>query len=172
MVQEPNLRELEEIRRQGFRPGVVVCLVKDHKLLMTYIGEFALWQIPQGGIEVDETLKGGLVSTITEELGEDIAQHIDLNTELIGEDRMEFPDSGGKKFESKGGLVLMKGKHYYITVAKLHGGEIDLLKSEISIGRWVNFSEGMDLCTKIYQKGKKRVTETVLKLLKEKEFIF
>lgn len=171
VVKEPNLKEIEEIRRTGLRPGVVACLLKDKQVLMTYVSEFSLWQLPQGGIEVDETVKGALVNTVQEELGADIAHHLDLNMEIIGEDRMEFPDSGGKKFESKGGLVLMIGKHYYVVAAKSHGGEFDLKKSEVSIARWVNYEEGVELAKKIYQKGKRRVTETVLKLLQSGNFI-
>lgn len=171
MVKEPNLGELEAIRREGFRPGVIACLIKDKKVLITYVTEFSLWQIPQGGVQVDQTLPGALLETIKDELGSDVAHHIDVNMELVGEDRMEFPDSGGKKFESRGGLVLMKGKHYYIVAAKAHGGEFDLRKSEVNIARWVNFAEGIELKDQIYQKGKRRVTEAALKLIKEKGYI-
>ena len=53
---KPSLQKIDQIRQEGFRPEVVGCFVCDQKMLFVYYKKHNLWQLPQGGINNQETI--------------------------------------------------------------------------------------------------------------------
>ncbi len=173
-MREPSLAELDKIRREGYRPGVVVCLINQEKLLMAYSVEHGLWQIPQGGIMGGESLMTALVRTVEEELGEEVASGVNLSLEIVGVDRVEFPPNKteGKSIMTETGEELsMKGKHYFLAKSECLVTEFDMSKCVYGVVRWVGYKEALELASQIYQRGKRRMTETAIERLKEAKAI-
>ena len=52
-----TLQEIDSIRKSGFRPTVIACLIKSKRILFVYKRKFHLWQIPQGGVDNNEDPK-------------------------------------------------------------------------------------------------------------------
>ena len=70
-MQDPTQKQLEEIRKEGYKPGVVSCFVNNGNLLMMFKREYNLWMLPQGGIANQENAEQALDRQIQEELGKE-----------------------------------------------------------------------------------------------------
>jgi len=137
---------------------------------MVYHVGYGLWQIPQGGINAGEGLRGSMLRVVDEELGKSLTESIDINLEVIGADKMEFPDN-----KVKGKVVILesgeerqiKGKYYFFAIVKTSAANIDMTEGVYGVARWVDYAEAIKLVSSIYQKGKRRVTEAIVEKLKE-----
>lgn len=165
----------DQDRSRGLRPGVVVCVINQNsQVLMGLKKEYAIWEIPQGGIEEqDKTLSHAVKRELGEELGQEFAQALFVPEKcLLGEDKIVFPREGlrGEKLKIGKKEVPMIGKKYYFcAVAQTEEKEPE--KTEYSEFRWVSFDEGMEIIEKIPQKGKKRILNRIFEILKENKFI-
>lgn len=169
-----TLKEVDQIRKKGFRPQVVGCFLNNRKLLLVYKKEHDLWQLPQGGIDNRETMEEALVREMAEELGEKFIGLSKENISLISEAKVEFPahKQDVRNLQTdEGNPITMKGKKYFFLAAISLDTNIDIAETEFDAYKWVSFDEGMMLAKKIYQKGKKRITVNVLKKLKELDLI-
>lgn len=168
---EPDNKKLDELRKEGFRPGVVACILHNKKLLFLYKVDHKLWQLPQGGIEVTETYKDSLLRNMKEELGDDFANKLDIqNATVFEEDRMEFKP--GKHIVeplelADGSQVDMLGKHYFFCAVSAQDTNLNINETQFDQSFWVTFREGYFLADKMYQKGKRRVTIKALTKLNE-----
>jgi len=168
-MQEPSLEEIDEIRKQGLRPQVVGCFLSEKKILFLFKQEHNLWQLPQGGIDNQETINQALIREMAEELGKEFASRID-NHNLIGQSQIIFPSDtqNSRKLETdQKEKIFMKGKKYFFVCINMANPDIDIKKTEFNDCQWALFDQAMELTNGIYQKGKKRITIEALDLLKE-----
>lgn len=169
-----SLEQLDGIRRSGFRPGVVGCFVYNKRILMVYSHEYRLWQLPQGGIDNNETIKQAIVRELTEELGEFVTKNCHETYRLFGENKVEFPkkNHGNRPLQSdQGEEFIMKGKKYFFILIDAKNPDIRVKKTEFDDYYWLNYKEAKQFAATIYQKGKRRITDFALDRLKQKGFI-
>ncbi|MCX6740419.1 MAG: NUDIX domain-containing protein [Candidatus Parcubacteria bacterium] len=166
-------QEIEEVKERGYRPVAVACIINDQKILLVYKKEHELWQLPQGGIEIGESLADTLNREIKEELGLDLnikTEQIEfLDTEVI-----TFPAAAQGTREIKtiaGENIQMKGKRYYLVAVQSKIKDLDIAQTEFDDYLWADYDEAKKFAGKIYQTQKKRLTLTALKKLKEKNFL-
>ena len=174
-MQEPTLEQLEKIRETGFRPGVVACILNTKKLLMFYKKEHKLWQLPQGGINSGESPLDALKREIIEELGNTILSGLDFsNVPYLLNDRMEFKPgrhSIGTVETITGKEITMVGKEYFFYSIQSGTSEVVISETQFDEYFWVSYKEGYFLADRMYQKGKKRITQKVLNKLSELKLI-
>ena len=174
-MDKPSIQEIDEIRKQGFRPQVVGCFLNNKKLLFIFDKKYNLWQLPQGGIDNLETVDQAFGREMIEELGEIFIKTNDTGSiSLIGEDQVMFPTTtqGSRDLKSDNGeVIFMKGKKYFFLTSIANNPDIDIESTEFDDYKWVSFSEGLALTDKIYQKGKQRITMKVLNILKESNLL-
>lgn len=175
MIDTLNLEKLDNFRKEGFRPGVVACVVHDKNILMLFKKEYKLWMFPQGRVENKQEPSEALKKVVEEELGKDFASKIDYKkTQFVMEDKIEFKPGKHKMDELKtddGSEVNMIGKVYFFAVLKSEDKELDIEKTVFDEHFWMSYREADFLAQKIYQQGKKRVTTKVLKALFDEEII-
>lgn len=46
-MRSPTLEQINDIRKTGFRPGVVGCLINNDKVLLFYKREYDQWTFPR-----------------------------------------------------------------------------------------------------------------------------
>lgn len=147
---------------------MVGCFVNEGKILFVYKKKYNLWQLPQGGVDNQETLEQALWREMTEELGEQFVQAAQKELKLLGENQIKFParTQGTRELKTdQGQSVHMKGKKYFFILTKTNQGRLDLTQTEFDDYRWVPFSEAESLVKTIYQKNKQKITLRALKLL-------
>lgn len=169
-MQQPTQSTLNQIRNAGFRPEVVGCFLQDKKILFLYAQKYALWQLPQGGIDNGENLKKTFFREMTEELGEKFIENCSKKLVFFGEDAIEFPAHHQNLRDLKndaGKSIFMRGKKYFFLSTQAKAPTLDISQTEFDDFRWVSFEEGLDLCQKIYQANKKRLTLNILNSLKK-----
>lgn len=169
-----SLKDIDNIRNQGFRPQVVGCFLNDKKILLLLKKEYDLWQLPQGGIDNKETIKRAVVREMTEELGGDFVNSCKKTTTVIGEDQIEFPPSTQNTRELKndqGKKIFMAGKKYFFVAVEAAESNIDLDKTEFDDYKWLSYNEAIELADQIYQRGKRRITINALGLLKKADLL-
>ncbi len=169
-----TLEEIDTVRKRGFRPGVVGCFLNGGKLLFLYKREHNLWQLPQGGIENEETIEEAFGREMSEELGEEFIASTGGEIAYVAEDKVEFPrqKQGDRELQTDDGQpMVMKGKKYFFVCAYRLDPNIDIEATEFDDYKWASCGEGMKLAEKIYQKGKQRITIKILKKLKSLELI-
>lgn len=165
-MSKPSLEQLDKVRKEGFRPSVIACLINDKRILLVFKKEYKLWQLPQGGIGNNEDPDVSLDRELKEELGTDFSAEIDFsNVKYVGEDKMEFKpgrhnvdvlkDDSGKEVE-------MLGKLYYFAVLDCKRDKLDISKTSYDQYFWMNYQEARFLADKIYQRGKRRITLMIL----------
>lgn len=168
-MKQPTISEIDQIRNAGFRPQIVGCFLNDKKILFLYKRKHDLWQLPQGGIDNGENIETAFFREMSEEIGGDFAKSCDKNILLIGEDEVGFPTNSQNSRDLKndaGQDIFMKGKKYFFVCVNTNA-TVHIAKSEFDDFRWASFDEGLALCDKIYQRGKKRITINTLNLLRK-----
>jgi putative (di)nucleoside polyphosphate hydrolase len=166
--------EVDKIREMGFRPQVVGCFLYDKQLLLVYKKEHDLWQLPQGGIDNNETMREALAREMIEELGNTFVKQGDMHSEIIIEDKIEFPPNkqGTRNLQTDDERqITMKGKKYFFFAISSSISKINPEEMEFDEYKWVTFKEGTALAEKIHQKGKKRITIRLLNKLKNMNLI-
>jgi 8-oxo-dGTP pyrophosphatase MutT (NUDIX family) len=167
-MKQPTISEIDQIRNVGFRPEIVGLFVNDKKILFLYKKKHDLWQLPQGGIDNGESIEIAFLREMAEELGEKFAKSCNKKIMLIGEDEVDFPanSQGSRELKNDAGQdIFMKGKKYFFVCVETRAN-IDIANSEFDDFRWASFEEGLALCDKIYQPGKKRITVNALNQLR------
>ena len=121
-MEKPTLEQLNEIRKEGFRPGVVACIIHNKKILLFFKKEYQLWMLPQGGINNKEEPGKALERTLIEELGVNFTKQLDFEkVAYLDSDRMEFmpgKHSVGNLEDDGGNPIEMLGKEYYFSVVE------------------------------------------------------
>ncbi len=168
-ITEPTLEELNKIRNEGFRPGVVACVIHNKKILMFFKEEYKLWMLPQGGINNKEKIADALSRNLIEELGAEFVTGLDFkNIIYAGLDRMEFKPGRHEMAELKddsGKDIQMIGKDYIFCVITAPTEKIDLSKTVYDENFWMSFREAYFIADRMYQKGKRRITIKILNTL-------
>jgi 8-oxo-dGTP pyrophosphatase MutT (NUDIX family) len=174
-MEKPTAENLDQVRKEGFRPGIVACLVNQERVLLVYKEEYQLWMLPQGGIENKEDPLEALHRTIREELGENFSSQIKYEeTVFLDTDRMEFkPGRHSLKSlqDDQGNHVQMIGKEYYFCFVPSLGEHLEISETEYNDYFWLKYQEAKFIADRMYQKGKRRITLKVLEKLKQEGYI-
>ena len=166
-MQLPNLEGINMIRKSGYRPQVVGCFLNDKKILFLYKKKYNLWQLPQGGIDNQETIEQAVVREMTEELGNEFTASPKINS-LICNNQVEFPGHTKNSRELKtdaGKNIFMKGKRYFFIAIDTDITNLNINKTEFDDYKWLDYKKAMELSKTIYQQGKQRITIDVLDTL-------
>ncbi len=157
-----ELKIIDSIRQKGFRPQVVGCFVNDNKILLLFHKKNNLWQLPQGGIDNQETITEALKREMKEELGVDFIKNCDFSNIFITEEaQLIFPKKhqGSRELKTDGEKEkIMKGKRYFFLKINTRKTQIDIQKTEFDDYLWLNKTDALKLAQKIYQKGKREIT--------------
>lgn len=175
LPKEPTLEELDKLRKEGLRPSVVGCFLNNKKILLVYQKTFNLWQLPQGGIENQETIFEAFDKELVGELTEDFVKAADPAKKLIAVDKIEFPPSkqGLRDMKTDSGEeVVMKGKYYYFVTANTDKTDLVIDATEFSDYKWLNFEESYKLIKETNTGGKLRITLEALNTLKNQGLLF
>ena len=168
-IKEPTKDELDALRKQGLRPSIAGCFLNNKKLLLVYQKTFNLWQIPQGGIENNQSLFEGFDKEMSEEITEEFVKtHEDLK--LIYTDKIEFPPSkqGLRDLKTdKGEEVTMKGKYYFFVTTNTKEEKITVDATEFTDYKCLNFEESYKLIKETNSGGKLRIYTQLLHVLKD-----
>jgi 8-oxo-dGTP pyrophosphatase MutT (NUDIX family) len=167
----PDLESIDNVRKRGFRPVAVGCLLFEKTALFVYKEAYDLWGLPQGGVDNGETIELALKREMAEELGTACAATMEDGVELVLEDEVEFPPATRGTREMKtdeGEKIFMRGKRYYFIATPVSAPTINVEESEFDSAKWVTYEQGIEMAAEMKQRGKKRVTERVLKALKKK----
>jgi putative (di)nucleoside polyphosphate hydrolase len=170
---ENYLKKIEEIRANGLRPEAVGCFIFGRKLLLLYKKEHDLWQLPQGGIEIGETIEVALKREMTEELGTDFSSRAKIG-EVFAEDEINFKDEAaeGRIIKAEDGRdVPMKGKKYFFVKIDISDPALDISQTEFDASRWVDYEAALSLANGIYQRGKKRITIKAIEELRKQGWL-
>lgn len=168
-MQLPSLEEIDSIRKNGYRPQVVGCFLKDREILFLFKKEHELWQLPQGGIDNNETAEEAILREMKEELGSEFIEGAEVDS-VIERSVIDFPKNSENLRELKtddGVEMVMKGKEYFFMAVNAKKKELDIKKTEFDEYEWVDYDKALEVCEMIYQKGKRRITENVLAKLRE-----
>jgi len=168
-MNKPNLEQLDKYRQEGFRPGVVLCLISNKRILMVYKKEHKLWQIPQGRVNNKEEIDVSLPRVVQEEMGKDFAGKVDYKSaQYVDLDQMEFKP-GRHQIEplvdDQGKEINMLGKIYFFAALQCADEQLDITKSQFDQHYWMSFREAYFLSERIYQRGKRRITMKILNTL-------
>lgn len=176
-----ELKEIDAVRKSGFRPNVVALIInKYQKVLLGYKEEYNIWEFCQGGIKNSEMLSDALGREIKEELRVEISNlNIGLHNKVFMESRINFPpqSQGARELGTDNGKsITMKGKHYYFMLLHLYSRneQDDFLcsKSEYDEIKWAGYQKAKELNRTNQQKGKRRIiNEALSKLYTDRQII-
>lgn len=164
----PNESTIDTIRTRGFRPVVVGCFVNDGKVLMVFKRTHDLWQLPQGGVEPNETIIDALIRETKEELGSIFSTLSTSAPELLGEDEVGFPPEhrGTRELHDAAQKnIIMRGKHYFFLVNEAPSQTVTISETEFDDYRWLDHAQAIAIAESITQIGKRRITLRALELL-------
>lgn len=168
------MQQIDEIRKTGFRPGIVCAIINNRQILFLYKKEYGLWVLPQGSINNKELPKDAIFREIEEELGTEFLKECIGSFLILGEDKVEFtPDKYDVKelYSDAGAKLRMIGKHYYFYAVESKTQELDIKKTEYDDYFWLQYFPAHFLSQKIYQPGKRRIMVKCLSLLKEAKLL-
>jgi 8-oxo-dGTP pyrophosphatase MutT (NUDIX family) len=173
-MKAPEKEQINEIRKTGFKPGVVCCFVNDRKLLFLFSKEYNIWMLPQGGIDNNETPEAAIYREMAEELGEKFVKNISEIKELVHADELEF--SNNKRFDKflktdEGEELRMLGKFYFFFVIETKNQLSDISSTEFDQVFWVNYTQAKYLTSKMYIPNKAEIISKVLDIIRKKGYI-
>ncbi len=169
-MKEPTLKELDEIRTKGFRPGVVCFCVHENKLLLLFKKEYKLWLLPQGGVENNETPADAIRRELTEELGKTFSDGCDTNYIYLGDGEVTMNKKfyGERDVQTDEGVAInMTGKKYFLYVLAVKSEEIDIKETKFDEFFWADYTSAKFLLGKSYQVNKRDLNLKFLDKLKE-----
>ncbi|OGC46350.1 hypothetical protein A2V49_03585 [candidate division WWE3 bacterium RBG_19FT_COMBO_34_6] len=165
----PSLQQLNDIRKEGFRPGIVACIIFEKKIVLFFKKDYNLWQLPQGRINNKQTVIDSIKTTLKEELGADFIGHLTISDyKIIDVDRMEFKPGKHeleKLFDDDGREINMVGKVYYFCIIESDSPQMDIKKTKYDEFHWMDYHKANFIAQRIYQKGKKRITGNIINKL-------
>lgn len=174
-MRSPTLKRIDEIRKEGFRPGVVGCFVHKGKILLLFSREYKLWLLPQGGIGNKEKPEDALVREMKEELGEAFVDAWGNSKPiLVLEDRIEFAKHkhADRALETDSGEEIeMVGKHYLYYVLEVPTDVVDVDEGAFDDYAWVEEKPARFLAERVYQKNKSKALQALLDELVKKKLI-
>ncbi len=163
---------IDNIRKKGFRPQVVGCFINNDKILFLYKKAHKLWQLPQGGIDNQETIREALKREMTEELGKSFAKNCNFeDISIIEENQLEFSSKfqGIRELKTDAGKeIKMKGKRYLFIKIQAKITKLNIKRTEFDDYQWCTPKEALSLANNIYQTGKKEITLKAIKSLQIK----
>ncbi len=174
LEQSPTLDKLNDIRKSGFRPNIVACFLNQRKILFLYKKEYNLWMLPQGGIDNEETPEKALEREMKEELGNKFISVAEADPLYVCSNVIEFPPQtrGNKDLETDSGKeIFMKGKVYFFYAWETPLTDLNIEEAEFDNYKWLEFNQAVVTASKIYQKGKQRITTDALFALRERELL-
>lgn len=175
IIKEPTIEELDNIRKEGFRPGVIASIVHEKKILMFFKKEYKLWMLPQGGINNKEMPVDALQRELIEEVGATFSSNLEYSkAKMFGNDRMEFKPGKHALRElhtDEGEEVQMIGKDYLFYMIPAKTDELNIKDTDFDEHFWMSFREAYFIADKIYQKGKRRITLKIMNALHSLELI-
>jgi len=169
----PALSEIDKIRQEGLRPEVVGCILYDKQLLFVYKKEHRLWQLPQGGINNNETIEEAIIREMTEELGIKFGKTLKIIS-IFGEDQIIFPpqSQGTRKIKSTNGKnIFMIGKKYFFIALKTNFNTLDITQTDFDGYEWLDYSQALRIANSIYQKRKSELTIEIIQSLRKKTLL-
>jgi len=170
-MNKPTISQLDNHRREGFRPGAILCLVSEGRILLVFKKEHKLWQLPQGRIANREEADLAIRRIAEDELGRDYCRNIIYEQAVIADfDQMEFKPGRHEVEElvdDQGISIPMRGKVYFFVVLPCSHENLDITKTQYDQFYWMSYQEASFLAQRIYQHGKKRITVKILDKLKE-----
>jgi 8-oxo-dGTP pyrophosphatase MutT (NUDIX family) len=165
-----DLENFDALRNRGLRPQVVACFLKNKKILFFYKREHDLWQLPQGGIDNQESIEQSFVREMSEELGNKFLQNCEITSlRIVHENQIYFPKDKWdlKELSTDAGKpVSMRGKKYFFLAIEIGNPAVEIRETEFDDCRWLTFEEATRISEKISQTGKRRITLDVLNALK------
>lgn len=170
----PDLAQLNEIRKLGFKPGVVGLVLFEKKLLFFFKKEYGIWLFPQGSLNNNEKLEDGLARKMSEELSEEFYATCTTKNELIHIEEMEFANpkpSSGELYTDDGQEIAMKGKVYFFYKVDASLEHIDIEKTEFDDYFWLDYKGAKYITEKMNIRNKAKIIDKVLEKLKEKDYI-
>lgn len=165
---EVIMKGLDDIRRSGYRPEVVGCFLCNEKLLFLYKKEHNLWQLPQGGIKNQETPGQALVREMTEELEDAFISKCSETAVYFYSDKIDFKisnENSRQLFNDNGVEIGMRGKHYLFYYILSDQAVIKINETEFDDYDWCDLKKCSEIINNIYQIGKKRIYQEVIKQL-------
>ena len=161
-----TLQQIDQVRKNGFRPEVGICILNNNKLLMLYDQKHGLWQLPQGGIKNGETAEGAFKREGSEELGSDVMNNLQQEGTYVTKEQLRFKPNNEVMLQTDDGKeVPMQGKEYFFIAAETSVTNIDILDTQFDEYQWCDYAKALETAKGIYQKGKQKVTVGVVEEL-------
>ncbi len=174
LMEIPNQKELNDSRKEGFKPAVITCLLNNKQLLFFYKKEHRLWQLPQCSIKNLEDPIETVRRNIEEDLGKSFLTTCNPLFSLVGFDQIEMLPGKTKETEiatDEGGSVKMMGKKFYFFVVQTNARDLDIGETQFDDYLWCKAKAAVYIAGTIHQPGKKRVTSKIVSLLKDGKLI-
>ncbi len=168
------LKQLDQDRKDGFRPSIMLIFTHEKKILVFFAKEYQQWVFPQAGVENSENFENALIRLINDEVGAYVIEKLGDPLVLVGEKKSTFPNriQGSKDLRTDDGAeVMMVGKKYYIFTASLTDQRIDISKSVFGDFFWLTEKEARFIFTNMLYVNKKEVFLFALDSLKQKGII-
>lgn len=168
------LKKVDQDRKDGYRPSVMLLLTCEKKLLIFFAKEYQQWVFPQTGVENGETFEQALIRLINDEVGTYIIDKFAEPLTLIGEKKSAFPNrvQGSKDMRTDDGEeITMIGKMYYIFSGGISDTRIDVSKSIFADSFFLNAKEAEFVFNNMLQVNKKEVFLHALKALVSKGLV-
>jgi len=167
----PTLKQIEEYRQKGLKPGVVCFCVNGNKLLVLHKKEYGLWLIPQGGILAGETPAGAMEREIKEELGTKLFKNIEKPYVYLGDGEVMLNKKfyGEHELETESGTKIpLDGKKYFFYAIAVKKPDLEIKDTEYDDGFWLDYEGCKYIFNRSYQVNKKELNLKMLDKLKEK----
>lgn len=171
---EPNQIQLDKIKKDGLRPGIIVGFINNRKVLMFFKRDYKIWMLPQGGIKNGENAQDAIKREIREEIVYELSD-MELNERrLLLNQNLVFHNTkhGEKQLEtSTGEKIDMIGKSFFFYAIPLEKIEIEIEKGEFDDYYWADYKEAKYLVKVMNIRNKAKLIDKFLDTLKEKGII-
>lgn len=171
MMDIPTKAKLDEIRKEGYRPGIVGAFINKKKILFFFKQEYRLWMLPQGGIETNEEIYETLQRELTEEVGADLVGDNLKNCTLVFYEKLLFHETkhGEKKLKTQDGSEIdMIGKSYFFYTIQTDKTKLDINKVDFDDYCWADYKTAKYLVKIMNIRKKAQIMDSFLDILKKK----